>query len=128
MINGMLAATPIEIATLVVALIAAIGAVISAAFAGVLASRAEHRSWQRDLRQQLFSASIKLADDLLYDSVPNLYRYIMEDGAPDQAKEDALVSSMVDDGDALRRSIADVQTFGTKNVTTAGRDLVSKNL
>ena len=128
LISSMLAATSIEIATLVIALIAAIGAVTSAAFAGVLASRAEHRSWQRDLRQQLFSASIKLADDLLYDSVPNLYRYIMEDGAPDQAKEDALVSSVVDDANALRRSIADVQTFGSKNVTAAGRVLVSNNL
>jgi len=90
-------------------------------------ARLSPRGWQRDLRQQLYSDSIKTADALINGTIPKLYRYIMADDAPDQLKEDALSASVVDDVENLRRVIADVETFGSRDVATAGRFLTDKS-
>ncbi|HTU37860.1 MAG TPA: hypothetical protein VMF35_07565 [Acidimicrobiales bacterium] len=127
--SGVLAATAIQIATLVVALVAAFGALVAAIFSGIFTSRSEHRTWQRNLRQQIYGDSVKTGESYLFETTPDLFKYITrDDDSHVREEEDALVDAMIADADDLRRTVSDISSFGSRKVAASATLLLIQSV
>jgi len=96
--------TGIEIATLIVAILAVLSTIAGIFISANLNSRSEHRTWKRDLRSQYYSA--------LDDEVQNLRRTIAKSPSPSELeKREAFY--------LLYPKISNVTTYGTVSVRDA---------
>lgn len=114
--------TKIEVATLVIAAIAALASILGVIINAVLAKRHNHRIWLRDLRVQIYSQTIESAER--FSSALGKYSLSVPDATKGEAARKDFFSEHVDEvtvpADVLANLISDVSTFGSIKVRDAG--------